>query len=342
MTVRLGILGAGRLGRNLFRLLAEGGFADVQLKAVVDKEDPKALLYLLRHDTLLGRLSSPLALQGDRLVMGNTQVRLLQGEGEANAVPWNELGVDVVIDATNTPRHRATLHKHIERGARHVITCVPPLDEFDSQVVMGLNHLQIAAGDQIIGHGSPAAHACLPILSLLEEHVGIERLFYTAISAYSNDQRLADMPASTPRRARAAKQNIVPDVGPCSKHIEAVLPALRGKVSGMAMCVPVANGSLMDLVVQTKKPVQSAAFNDVVHAAAAAGNFKDLVEYSAEPLVSSDVLGSSFSCTYDALSTMVTGQHTLKALCWYDNGWAFARRTLELALYLHSISGGGK
>jgi glyceraldehyde 3-phosphate dehydrogenase len=339
MTVRLGVLGAGRIARNLFRLLADGYFADVQLKAIVDKEDPKSLHYLLRYDTILGRLGGALTVQGDRLMMGNTQVRLLQGEGDTNAVAWNELGVDVVIDATGTPRHRAALHKHVERGAKYVITCVPPIDEFDAQVVMGVNHLSIKPGDSIIGHSSVAAHACLPILSLLQENFGIERLFYTVVGAYTNDQRLADVPAQTPRQSRAAKQNIVPDLGPCTRDIEAILPALRGKVSGMSLLVPVANGSLIDMVAHTKKPVSVQSVNDMVHAAASAGLYKNLVEYSTDPLVSSDVQRSSFSCTYDSLATMALGDHIIKTLAWYDNGWGFARRTLELAMVLHQLPG---
>ena len=232
------------------------------------------------------------------------------------------------------------MHKHIEHGAKYVITCVPPLDEFDAQVVMGVNHMGVRPGDCIIGHGSAAAHAALPILSLLVEHFGIERLFYTAVHAYTNDQSLADVPASSLRRSRAANENIVPDVGSCTRHIEAVLPNLRGKVAGMTLRVPVQNGSLLDMTVVTHRPASSQAVNDVVHAAASAGLYKNIVEYSTDPIVSCDVQGSDFSCTYDSLATMAQGDRMIKTLTWYDNGWGFARRTLELAMHLHGLPGG--
>jgi glyceraldehyde 3-phosphate dehydrogenase len=339
MTVRIGLLGCGRLGRNIFRLLVSGGFADVQLKAIVDQADPKSVHYLLRYDSILGRFPGVITLHDDRLSVGNTQVRLLQGQKPEDVVNWAELGVDVVIDATRTPRSRAMLHKHIERGAKKVITCVPPLDEFDALVVMGVNHEMLTPAHTIIGHGSVSAHAALPILQVLEQKFGVERLFYTAVHAYTNDQRLCDVPADTLRRSRAAAQNIVPDNGSCTKHIEAIVPSLRGKVSGMSLKVPVANGSMMDMVTFTKRPVTVQSVNDAVHAAAGAGQLKHIIEYSTDALVSSDVKGSDHSCTFDALSTMVMGDRSVKTLAWFDNGWGYARRTVELAMHVHNLPG---
>jgi glyceraldehyde 3-phosphate dehydrogenase len=248
-------------------------------------------------------------------------------------VNWGELGVDIVVEATARYRSRKDLAKHISAGAKKVILCVPPIDEPDITIVMGVNHHDLKPEHQIISNASITAHSAAPILKILDNAFGIERMFFSTVHAYTNDQRLADVPAEDLRRSRAASENIIPTETNAGKLLEKLLPHLEGKISGLALNVPVPNGSVVDMTCFTKKPVTVTAVNEVVRTAIEA-HYKNFIEYVADPIVSSDVKKSPYSTTFDSLATMCLGEHCVKTISWYDNGWGYALRAIDLMEYM--------
>lgn len=333
--VRVGLNGFGRIGRNIFRILAKR--SDIEVGAISDIADAKSLEYLLKYDTILGRFPEPVSLADGVLSVGGKKIPLLNGRDPGD-VKWGEHKVDVVIEATGRARSHADASKHLAAGAKRVLLCVPSTDKADITVAMGINHKDIGAKHAIISHASATTHAALPVLKVLEDNFGVERMFYTAISAYSLDQRLADVPAGHPRRSRAAAENIVPLEDPSEALIGELVPSIKGKVSAMALKVPVSNGSVVDMVTFTKKPVSVQAVNDAIKSAAH-GPYKQILEYMADPIVSSDVKGSAFSCTYDSEATMALGQNAVKTLSWYDNAWGYAQRAVDLVEHLAKQEG---
>jgi glyceraldehyde 3-phosphate dehydrogenase len=335
MPVKVGLMGFGRIGRNLFRILYKR--EDIQVTAISDIAEPKSLEYLLRYDTLLGRFPDTVSVADGHLFVRGKQVKMLAGR-EPGDVPWGELGVDVVIEATARYRSRAEVQKHLDAGAKRVIMCVPPTDEPDITVVMGVNHESIKREHRIISNASVTAHCAAPITKILDRAFGLEQMFLTTVHAYTNDQRLADVPADDLRRSRAATENIIPADTNAARTLMQLLPHLEGRITGMSLKVPVSNGSLVDMVSFTKEKVSIAAVNEVVRTAVAA-SYKEYVEYCTDPIVSSDVKQSPFSSTYDSLATMVLGDHMVKTISWYDNGWGYAQRAVDLIEYLETHLG---
>jgi glyceraldehyde 3-phosphate dehydrogenase len=336
MTVRIGLMGFGRIGRNIFRILAKR--SDIEVGAIADLADPKALEYLLKYDSVLGRCSEPVALgDGNVLQVGSKKAKLFTGK-TPDDVPWGELGCQLVIDCTGKPRRRADAAKHLDKGAKRVLLCVPTADA-DATVVVGVNHKDLTGQHKVIALGAISANCAAPIIKVLDEKFSIERLFYTAVHAYANDQRLADVPADDMRRSRAAAANIVPTEGQGVDTLTGLFPHLKDKVSAMSLRVPVPNGSLLDMVAFTKNPVSVQAVNDAVKAAAQ-GPYKAIVDYTTDPIVSSDVKGSAYSATFDASATMVLGNGAVKTVAWFDNGWGYAHRALELVSHLGNMQGG--
>ena len=333
--VRVGLNGFGRIGRNIFRILAK--HRDIEVAAISDIADAKSLEYLLKYDTLLGRFPESVSLAEGMLTVGDKKIPLLNGR-EPGDVKWGDHKVDVVIEATNRARSHADASKHLTAGAKRVLLCVPSTDKADITVVMGVNHKDITAKHTIISHASVTAHAAVPLVKILDDAFGTERMFYTAISAYSTEQRLADVPAGHPRLSRAAAENIVPVESKSEALIGVLVPALKGKVSAMSLKVPVPNGSVVDMVTFTKKPITVQAVNDAVKSAAQ-GAYKHIVEYMADPIVSSDVKQSPYSSTYDSEATMVLGQNAVKTLSWFDNGWGYAQRAVDLVEFLAKEGG---
>jgi glyceraldehyde 3-phosphate dehydrogenase len=335
----IGLLGLGRTGRALFRLLYDR--KDVLLDAVSDPADRNALAYLLRFDTDLGRLPVPLVLAGDDLEVGGRRVRLLPagatGANAAHEIAWGDLGIDTVVDATGRPRRRAEAERHLAAGARRVILCAPPAEAADLTVAMGVNDGELNGGHRIVACASPVVHAAAPAAMLLAEAFGIRRAFLTAVEAYGDEQRLADVPDDDPRRGRAAAENIVPQELGAVAVLEEVLPALRGKVTGLGMNVPVPDGSALDLVCWHDRPVTAEAVNDLMRQAAAAPRWAGILEYEDAPIVSSDVLGRGFSATFDSLSTMVLAGNVSKTLTWFDSAWGYAHRVVDLIRRLQAI-----
>lgn len=327
MPSRIGLMGLGRVGRNIFRLLYNHD--DLQLVAISDPADQAGLAYLLRFDTLLGRFPAELRLEGGRLQVAGRQVEMLSGKNPGD-VDWAAQGVDTVIEATEEHRTRAELERHLEKGAKRVILCSPAADSLDVTVVMGLNDGDLRPEHRIVSASSNTAHAAAPAFSILQQAFGVQRGFLTAVHAYTSQQRLADVPAEDPRRGRAAAENIIPQETDSAKEVMDLLPELQGKLTGMAMNVPVANGSVADLVCWHDKPVTVDSVNEAFRTAAVSDGWKGLLEYVADPIVSSDILLSTYSGTYDSLATMVLGDKVSKTLVWFNNGWSYAHRVVDL------------
>jgi glyceraldehyde 3-phosphate dehydrogenase len=324
--IRVALMGFGRIGRNLFRILYDRD--DVRIAAISDVAEHRSLEYLLRFDTILGRFPEDVSIKDGHLYVVGRQIPMLSGEGPDD-VPVDELGVDIVIEATARPRSRQYLERYLERGVKRVILCAPPLDPPDITVVMGVNDGRLGPGHRIVSNGSCTAHCAAPIVKILHDAFGIQKGFLTTAHAYTNQQRLADVPAEDARRGRAAAENIIPQETNSARLVMELIPSLRGRLHGMAMNVPVPNGSVVDLVCWHDKPVTTTAINEVVRTAATS-HWKGILRYEAEPIVSSDIVRLPYSSTFDSLATMVLADRVSKTLAWYDNGWGYAHRVVDL------------
>ncbi len=326
---RIGLLGFGRVGRNLFRAVL--GRSDLAVTTVRDVADAEVLEYLLRYDTVLGRFPEELSVKDGHLYVAGRQIAFLTGEPDAPGVDWGAHGVDVVVDATSRDSvERAELDGHLERGASAVVLCVPPAQAPDATVVMGVNDEGLDGSQRIVSNASCTAHCVAPILQILDQAFGVERAFVNSVHAYTNKQRLADVPAEDPRSGRAAAENIIPQETKTAQIIEDVLPSLAGKVQASAMNVPVSNGSVVDLVCWHERDVTPVAINEVVRTAVATARYRDLVEFATDPIVSSDILQSPYSSTFDSIATTTLGTHVSKTLAWFDNGWGYVHRVADL------------
>jgi glyceraldehyde 3-phosphate dehydrogenase len=319
-------MGFGRIGRNLFRILYNRD--DIRLAAISDVADHTSLEYLLRFDTILGRFPDEVSIKGGNLYVVGRQIPMLSEASPGNT-PWDALGVDIVIEATGRARSRAHVERHLEKGAKRVIMCVPPSDPPDITCVMGVNDDKLEREHRIVSNGSCTAHCAAPVLKILNDAFGIERAFLATAHAYTNQQRLADVPAEDKRSGRAAAENIIPQETKLAHVVMDLLPELKGKITGAAMNVPVPNGSVVDLVCWHDKKVSKEAINEVVRTAAAS-RWKHYVDYEDHPIVSGDIIRSPYSSTFDSLATMVLDEKISKTLAWYDNGWGYANRVVDL------------
>ncbi len=336
MSVRVGIMGFGRIGRNVFRIAQKS--KDIDVIAIADVADPMALEYLLRFDTVHGRFEEPFSVKEGAMYIRGKQIKMLTAK-EPGDVNWNDLGVEIVVEATGKYRTRDFLQRHLDAGARQVVLTVPPRDQIDFTVVMGVNDHQLRSEHRIVSNASCTANALAPIAKILNGAFGIESGFLTTVHAYTNDQRLADVPHTELRRSRAAAENIIPAVTWSTKAVERILPEMKGKLDGVAMNVPIPDGSTLDFVTLMKRPVTATEVNEVVWSAAQS-DYKTIVEYTDQPIVSSDVIGNSHSAIFDSLSTQVIGGNLLKTLTWYDNGWGYATRVVELIHRLDDLAEG--
>jgi len=330
VSVRIGLMGFGRIGRNVFRIVYPR--EDIEVVAISDIAEPKSLEYLLRFDTVHGRFREPVWVSGQTLYSKGRRIQMLKGKAPGD-VDWASLGADIVIEATGQYRTRALLEKHLERGAKRVVLTVPPRDEIDAVVVMGVNDSILAPHMRIVSNGSCTANALAPICKVLHEAFGIRRGFMTTVHAYTNELRLADVPAGELRRSRAAPANIIPASTWAPLAVQKVLPELEGRLDGIALNVPVPDGSTVDLVTLMEEPVTAEEVNEVVRSAAAT-RFRNIIEYTDQPIVSSDVIGNPHSAIFDGLATQVVEGNLLKTVTWYDNGWGYANRVVELVLRL--------
>jgi glyceraldehyde 3-phosphate dehydrogenase len=326
--IRVAINGFGRIGRTVFRVIAQRPEAGIEIVALNDLADDEMAAYLLKYDTVMGEFPGKVTVGDGYLVAGGHMVKTYTIKDPAQ-LPWKELDVDVVIESTGVFRTRAEVAKHLEAGAKRVILTVPAKDELDATVVLGVNDHDLEADDRIVSNASCTTNCLAPIAKILDEAFGIKRGFMTTVHAYTNDQRLADVPHKDFRRSRAATLNIIPTTTGAAKAVGKVLPQLKGKLDGMAMRVPVPDGSTVDLVVELNTPVTVEEVNAAV-AKAAAGPLKGIVQYSEAPLVSTDIISNPHSSIFDAPSTLVLGGNKVKLLAWYDNEWGYSERVVDL------------
>jgi glyceraldehyde 3-phosphate dehydrogenase len=327
VSVRVGINGFGRIGRNFWRAVHAGGGGDIEIVAANDLGDLNTFAHLLKYDTLLGTLDLDVTADGDVIRAGSHSIKML-AERDPAALPWGELGVDVVIESTGRFTNAADARKHLAGGARKVIISAPAKGE-DITIVMGVNddHYDAAVHD-IISNASCTTNCVAPMAKVLSDSFGIRKGLMTTIHAYTNDQVILDFPHKDLRRARAAAQNIIPTTTGAAKATALVLPELTGKLDGLAMRVPVMDGSVTDLVVQLEREVAVDEVNAAFRAAAD-GPLKGYLHYTADPIVSSDIVGTPYSCTFDSLLTMSFGDQ-VKVIGWYDNEWGYSNRLADL------------
>jgi glyceraldehyde 3-phosphate dehydrogenase len=338
--LRVGLVGCGRIGRNLVRILNRQ--SGLELAAIVDRAEPEAIEYLLRFDTLLGRLPVPLERRDGVLEIDGRSVALLAPPA-TGAPDWRALGVDVVIEASESLVSRAAMEAHLAAGAARVLLCSPPIEPPDATIVVGVNDATLEPSHRIVSAGSVTANCAAPVLSVLDRAFGVERVFLTAVHAYSNQLKLADVPADDMRSGRAAAENIIPQPTNADELLAELLPHLAGRISGLAMNVPVANGSIVDLACWHSREVSAEEINAAL-ARAAEGSLYGVLAYETEPIVSSDILRSTYSGTFDSLSTMVIGKRVSKTLTFYDNGWGYCHRVVDLLRRLGQpdhVSGSG-
>lgn len=327
MTIRVGLLGFGRIGRNLFRLLYDR--EDIRIGAISDWNDPEPLDYLLRFDSQLGRFPGVVSIRDGYLYAAGRQIRMITGKDQG-AVPWGDLGVHTVLEATSRGRTRAELQNHLDSGARRVIACYPPLEAPDVTAVIGVNDEKLESRHRIVSNASSTVHCIAPLAKILNDAFGIERALYTTVHAYTGQHRLADVPAEDMRLGRAAAENIIPQASRSPAMVMETVPELAGRVTGSAVAVPVRNGSAVDLVCWHSRDVTRTGINEVVRTAASTDRWKRVLRFEAEPIVSSDVARSAWSSTFDSLATMTLGTRVSKTISWYDSGFGYAHRAVDL------------
>ena len=331
MTVKIGINGFGRIGRNYFRAaLAKG--ADFEIVAVNDLGDNKALAHLLKYDSINGRLNATVEVDGDTIVVNGKSIRVFAERDPAN-LPWGELGVDIVIESTGFFTDAAAARKHIAAGAKKVLVSAPATGENVATIVLGVNEATYdPATNDVISNASCTTNCLAPLAKVLMDNFGIERGLMTTVHAYTADQNLQDGPHSDLRRSRAAALNIIPTSTGAAKALGLVIPALLGKLDGYALRVPVPTGSITDLTVETSRPTTVAEIN-AAYKAAAEGPLKGILKYTEDPIVSSDIVGDPHSSIFDAGLTKVIGSQ-VKVASWYDNEWGYSNRLVDLTTYV--------
>lgn len=328
MSVKIGINGFGRIGRNTFRALQ--GNQTVQIAAVNDLTDNATLAHLLKYDSMYGKFPYEVALQGDNLRVEGREVKIL-AEALPEKLPWRELGVEVVLEATGKFRTHAEASRHLQGGAKKVIVTTP-VNDADIIMVLGLNQQQYDPDKhQIISNASCTTNALAPVVKVLQENFGIRKGLMNTTHSYTNDQRLLDLPHPDLRRARAAQLSMIPTTTGAAKIIGKIMPELAGKIDGFAVRVPTPTVSIVDFVAELERSATPAQINQAFKAAAA-GELQGILAYSEEPLVSIDYKGSPYSSTVDSLLTMVIGENLIRVVSWYDNEWGYSHRVADLAV----------
>ena len=329
MAVKVGINGFGRIGRNLFRAAKEAD-SDLDFVAVNDLVDTETIAHLLKYDSILGRYPGEVEVSKDGITVDGDELKVLS-EKDPAALPWSDLGVDVVIESTGLFTKREDAQKHLDAGAKKVIISAPATDP-DVTVALGVNFDSDydPESHNIISNASCTTNCLAPVAKVLHESVGIDHGLMTTIHAYTADQRLQDMPHKDLRRARAAAINLIPASTGAAKAVGLVLPELNGKLSGMAVRAPVATGSVVDLTFQSSKETSVEEVNKAIEAAAD-GPLAGILSYTEDPIVSTDIIGDPHSSIFDSEQTMVLEGNMVKVFSWYDNEWGYSNRCVELA-----------
>ena len=331
MSVKIGINGFGRIGRNMFRqaLMNEA----VEIVAINDLTDADMLAHLLKYDSVHGKLDADVSVSGTDIIVNNKKIHVSSETDPAN-INWKDLGVDIVIEATGRFTNRIDAQKHIDAGAKKVIISAPGKDD-DFTVVLGVNEAKYNPKEHhIISNASCTTNCLAPFAKVLHENFGLKRGLMTTIHAYTNDQQILDLPHSDYRRARAAAENIIPTSTGAAKVVGKVLPELEGRLNGMAIRVPVPDGSVVDLVAELEQDVTAEEINKVMKKASE-NELKGILAYSEEPLVSTDIVGDTHSSIIDGLSTMVLDDSMVKIVAWYDNEMGYSARCIDLVEFLN-------
>jgi glyceraldehyde 3-phosphate dehydrogenase len=334
VAVRVGINGFGRIGRNFWRAVADSAGGDLEIVAVNDLTDTKTLAHLLKYDTVLGSLSESVSATKDSITVGGATLKVLS-EKDPGSLPWGDLGVEIVIESTGRFTTADTAGAHLTAGAKKVIVSAPAKGE-DLTVVLGVNEGDYdPSSHHILSNASCTTNCVAPLAKVLVEEFGVVKGLMTTIHAYTNDQVILDFPHKDLRRARAAAQNIIPTSTGAAKATALVLPQLKGKLDGIAMRVPVVDGSVTDLVVELEREVTRDEVNEAYRKAATDGALSKVLVYTEDPIVSSDIVGSPASCTFDSGLTMAQGNQA-KVVGWYDNEWGYTARLVDLTALVAS------
>jgi glyceraldehyde 3-phosphate dehydrogenase len=327
VTIRVGVNGFGRIGRNFYRAVAASQGSNLEIVAVNDLTDTKTLAHLLKYDTVLGTFAGEVKAGEGTISVDGKEIKVLS-QRDPGALPWGDLGVDIVVESTGHFTDATKAKAHIDAGAKKVIISAPAKGE-DATFVLGVNDDDYdPAKHHVISNASCTTNCVAPLAKVLQDTFGIVKGFMTTVHAYTNDQVILDFPHKDLRRARAAAQNIIPTTTGAAKAVALVLPELKGKLDGFALRVPVPDGSITDLVVELERETTKDEVN-AAYKAAAEGPLKGYLYYSEDPIVSSDIVGSPASCTFDSPLTMVSGNQ-VKVLGWYDNEWGYSSRLADL------------
>ena len=331
MLTKVGINGFGRIGRNIFRQSLNN--ENVEIVAINDLTDAEMLAHLLKYDSVHGKLDAEIEVVDENLVVNGKTINVTSETDPAN-IPWKDLGVEVVIESTGRFTNREDSQKHIDAGAKKVIISAPAKDE-DLTIVLGVNDEEYNADEHhIISNASCTTNSLAPFAKVLHDNFGLKRGLMTTVHAYTNDQQILDLPHSDYRRARAAAENIIPTSTGAAKVVGKVIPELDGRLNGMAIRVPVSDGSLVDLVAELDTKVTKEEVNKALKEAAE-GPLKNILSYSEEPLVSTDIVGNTHSSIIDGLSTMILEDSMVKVISWYDNEMGYSARCIDLIEFLN-------
>ena len=334
MAVRVGINGFGRIGRLVFRVMA-GRPQEFEIVAINDLSNAKHLAMLLKYDSVHGRFNGTVEAAENSLIVNGKTIQITQERDPAN-LPWKALGCQIALESTGFFTNRASLEKHLAAGAERVVLSAAAKDKLDATIVLGVNCKTLKASDRIVSNASCTTNCLAPMAKVLNDTFGLEKGLMTTIHAYTNDQRVADQVHEDMYRARGAAMNIIPTKTGAAKAVGEVIPELNGKLTGIALRVPVPDGSVTDLTsVMAKKVTRdeiNAAFKE-----AAAGAFKGIIEYNTDPIVSSDIVGNPHSCIFVPDQTLVIGDNLAKTIAWYDNEWGYSSRTADLIVKLAAL-----
>ena len=334
--MRIAINGFGRIGRNVFRIIQNT--PGMEVVSINDLTDAATLAHLLAYDSVHGRYEGKIRAGKGSITVDGKKIAITAERDPAN-LPHAANKIDFVVEATGVFATREACSKHLEAGAKKVLLTVPPKDEIDAMIVMGVNEETLKASDQIISNASCTTNCLAPVAKVLDEAFGIEHGLMTTVHAYTNDQKILDLPHKDLRRARAAATNIIPTSTGAARAVGKVLPRLSGKLDGMAMRVPVPDGSVVDLVARLKKKATAEEVNAALAAAAKTKGFKNVLKFSMDPLVSTDIIGDPHSSVVDGLATMAIGGRTVKVVSWYDNEWGSSNRVVQLMKFSHKLRG---
>jgi len=323
----IAINGFGRIGRSILRIIIEQDI-DINVVAINDLGDYENLAYLFKHDSIMGILDADISIQNDIFKINDREIKLIS-ISDPSKLPWSELNVDIVVESTGIFTNKESLDKHLKSGANKVLLTVPPKDEIDATIVLGVNDETLSSDSKLISNASCTTNCLAPIAKVLNDNFKIKSGLMTTVHAYTNDQALAETTHSDFRRGRNATQNIIPTSTGAAKAVGMVMPELEGKLDGMAMRVPVPNGSVVDLIVELESSVTINDINNAVRKASE-NELKGILSYSEIPLVSTDILGNPNSSIYDATSTEILENKHVRVVCWYDNEWGYSNRVVDL------------